>query len=82
MDFIGIKACQITDIMAIFAKFLLGDHLTDKNVVFFQSDHITIECVDGPKGYEETDMDGEKGPKYPLKIEVLNQQLPIVMPVM
>jgi len=82
MDFIGIKACHITDVTKIFAKFLLGEHLTDKNVVFFQSDHITIECVDGPKGYEETDMDGEKGPMYPLKIEVLKQQLPIVMPIM
>lgn len=80
MDFVGIKACHVADIPTLFGKILLGDHLTDKNVLFFQSSKMSIECIEGVKGFEETDIDGERGPQFPLDIEVLHQELEIIKP--
>lgn len=80
MDFVGIKACQIQDIPSLFGKILLGDHLTDKNIVFFKSSKMRIECIEGVEGFEETDIDGEVGPVFPLDIEVLHNRLKVIMP--
>lgn len=80
MDFVGIKACHVGEIPTLFGKILMGEHLTDKNVVFFQSSHMTIECLEGVKGFEETDIDGETGPVFPLDIHVLKQKLTIIRP--
>ena len=80
MDFVGIKACHVSEIPTLFGKILLGEHLTDKNVTFFQSSKMTIECIEGVKGFEKTDIDGEEGPQFPLDIEVLNLGLKIIKP--
>ncbi len=80
MDFVGIKACHVTEIPQLFGKILMGEHLTDKNVRFFQSSKILIECIEGVEGFEASDIDGEEGPKFPLDIQVLNRQLTIIKP--
>ena len=80
MDFIGIKACPVQDIPGLFGKILIGEHLNDKNIVFFKSSHLKIECTKGIKGFEESDIDGETGPKFPLEIEVLHRRLQVIKP--
>lgn len=78
MDFVGIRACHVGEIPQLFGKILLGEHLTDKNVLFFKSGKMTIECLEGSPGFEETDVDGETGPAFPLEIEVLHNRLKIL----
>lgn len=78
MDFVGIRACHVGEIPTLFRKILMGDHLKDKNVLFFKSGKMTIECLEGVPGFEETDVDGEAGPKFPLHIEVLHNHLKIL----
>lgn len=80
MDFVGIKACPIQEIPGLFGKILIGDHLNDKNIVFFKSNKMRIECLEGFEGFEETDIDGEAGPRFPLDIEVLHKQLKVLLP--
>lgn len=80
MDFVGIKACQIQDVPGLFGKILIGDHLSDKNIVFFKSGKLRIECLEGVEGFEETDIDGEVGPLFPLEIEVLHKRLNVILP--
>lgn len=80
MDFVGIKACHVTEIPQLFGKILMGEHLKDKNVRFFQSSKMTIECLEGVEGFEASDIDGEEGPIFPLAIKVMNQQLTIIKP--
>lgn len=80
MDFVGIKACQFGEIPGLFGKILLGDHLTDKNVVFFKSSKMKIECVETVQGFEESDIDGERGPEFPLDIEVIHNRLRVIKP--
>lgn len=79
MDFIGIKACSLNEMPTLFAKLLRGEHLNDKNVVFFQSNKISIECLEGNELCEESDIDGEIGPKFPLNIKVLNRKINVIV---
>lgn len=78
MDFIGIKACTINEVAVLFGKILIGEHLQDRNIVFFQDNKIDIECVEGLKMFKESDIDGETGPEYPLHIEVKKRALKVI----
>ena len=80
MDFVGIKACGVTEVPSLFRRILMGEHLNDKNVTFFQSDGMKIECLEGGEGFEESDIDGEAGPHFPLDIEVVQGGLRVIMP--
>ena len=78
MDFVGIRACHVGEIPTLFGKILLGEHLYDKNILFFQSSRIKIECLEGAVGFEKADIDGELGPDFPLEIDVLHKGLKII----
>lgn len=78
MDFVGIKECSINYMPTLFRKILWGEHLEDKNVVFFQSKKIRIECLDSVEAFSESDIDGEKGPQFPLNLEVLKRKLKVI----
>ena len=80
MDFVGIRACHISEVPTLFRKILMGDHLKDKNVLFFQSSKVTVECLEGVDGFDVTDIDGERGPVFPLDVEVLNRALTLIKP--
>ncbi|QUI24764.1 YegS/Rv2252/BmrU family lipid kinase [Vallitalea pronyensis] len=80
MDFVGIKACSLNEMAVLFGKILIGDHLHDRNVVYFQDDQIAIKCVEGIERFHELDIDGEKGPNYPLNIRVRKQALEVICP--
>ena len=78
MDFIGIKACTINDMAVLFSKILRGEHLQDKNIVFFQDNKFDIECLKGVESFKESDIDGERGPDFPLHIEVKRKALKVI----
>lgn len=80
MDFVGIKACSLNEMAVLFGKILIGDHLQDRNVVFFQDEHIAIKCLEGIDSFHELDIDGERGPSYPLDIRVRHQALQVICP--
>ena len=78
-DFVGIKACQINEMPTLFTKILLGEHLNDKNVLFLQGEKMLIECLDENELCQESDIDGEIGPGFPLDIEVLNKRIKVIV---
>lgn len=67
LDVIIIKPSMIKDIVALLIKLLRGDHLEEghKALVYFKTNKLTVEC------HEDivTDIDGERGPDFPLTIE-------------
>lgn len=68
LDVIIFKACAIKDMIGLFIKMIKGEHLEDApGLLYFKSDKIEIEC------YEDivTDIDGERGPDFPLTIECI-----------
>lgn len=75
LDVIIIKAGMIVDMITLFIKMLKGEHLEDVNgLLYFKTDRIEIEC------YEDivTDIDGERGPDFPLIIECDKRALKVL----
>lgn len=78
MDFIGIKECPLNYLPTLFRKIITGEHLEDKYVEFIQINKMSIECLEGIESFEESDIDGEKGPDFPLDIKVLKKRLKVI----
>lgn len=76
MEIIVIKNTSIANILALFLKILRGEHIGDPNIYYFQTDKLQINCDKGI----ETDIDGERGPDFPLTIEVKKQFLKVFVP--
>lgn len=77
LDFVGIKSFPVNDMPNVFRKILMGDHLEDKNILFFQSDYMVIECLEEEK--LPSDIDGEHGPSFPIEISVLPQDIKVIV---
>lgn len=76
LDVIAVKNTNITNILALFLKILRGEHIGDPNLYNFQTDRLGVTC----KGGCETDIDGERGPNFPLDIEVKKHFLKVFVP--
>lgn len=74
LDIIIFKAVQVIEILPLFLKVLKGDYLDSNKVVYFKTDRVTIECDEGIV----TDIDGEKGPDYPLEIKCIKGGIDIL----
>ena len=67
LDVIMIKAVQVFEILPLFIKILKGEHLDSDKVIYFKTDDIIIESDEDIV----TDIDGEKGPDFPLHIQCI-----------
>lgn len=75
LDVIIIKAGTIKDMVALLIKMLRGEHLENAhNLIYFKTDKVFVEC------HEDivTDIDGERGPDFPLVIECVKGGLKIL----
>ena len=73
LDVYIFKKCPLLELMNLVAKILKGDHDQSPHVLYFQTSKLTVEC-DEKIG---TDLDGERGVKFPLSIEVVPNKLKI-----
>ena len=67
LDVIMIKAVPIIEILPLFIKILKGRHLDSDKVIYFKTDDILIESEEDIV----VDIDGEKGPDFPLRIRCI-----------
>ncbi len=66
LDVIIIKAGIMKNILSVFIKMLRNEHLEDvEGIVYFKTNRLEIECFEDIV----TDIDGERGPDFPLIIE-------------
>jgi YegS/Rv2252/BmrU family lipid kinase len=75
LDVIIIQAGTIKDMAALLIKMIRGEHLEDAhNLIYFKTDKVYVEC------HEDlvTDIDGERGPDFPLIIECIKGGLKIL----
>ena len=74
LDIIMFKAVQIYELLPLFIKVLKGEHLDSNKVLYFKTDYLKVEC------HEDivTDIDGEKGPDFPLEIKCIRGGLKIL----
>lgn len=75
LDVIIIKAGMLKDIITLFIKILKGEHLEESSeLVYFKSNRIHIECSENIV----TDIDGERGPDFPVDIECIKGGLKVL----
>lgn len=68
LDVIIVKSAPIKNIVSLLIKMAKGEHLEGNDtIVYFKSKKIVIECDEDIV----TDIDGERGPDFPLVIECL-----------
>lgn len=73
LDVIMIKAVAIREILPLFIKILKGEHLDSDKVLYFKTDDIVIES----KEDIVTDIDGERGPDFPLHIQCIKEGIKV-----
>ena len=66
LDVIIIKAGIMKNMLNIFIKMLRSEHLEDvEGIIYFKTNRLEIECFEDIV----TDIDGERGPDFPLLIK-------------
>lgn len=73
-DFVGFRNVGIANIPSLAIKFLKGDYLEHDKIVFFKDKEIYIECT---SEHLHSDIDGERGPKLPIKIRNIQNAVKI-----
>ncbi|QAA34616.1 MULTISPECIES: YegS/Rv2252/BmrU family lipid kinase [Clostridium] len=67
LDVIIFKAVSIKDLIPLFIRVIRGEHLDDPKVIYYKTKELTIETDEDIV----TDIDGEKGPGFPLHLQCI-----------
>lgn len=73
LDVMLFKEMPIMDFAPLLINILQGNHQENKNVIYFKTEELTIESPEDVS----TDIDGEKGEKFPLHFSILPKRLKI-----
>lgn len=73
LDVIAFRKMPILELGPLLFEVVNGRHPENKNVLFFQTDQLTIESSEDIN----TDIDGEHGEKLPLHFKVLSERLEV-----
>lgn len=79
LDFVAFRSMHMKDIAGLFPKILAGEHLSDRRILFSHENSIEIEYLGTAP--IDTDVDGEPGPKMPLKITCEKHALKLIVPL-
>ncbi|NLL51368.1 MAG: YegS/Rv2252/BmrU family lipid kinase [Peptococcaceae bacterium] len=74
LDVYIFKKSPIYELLPLFIKIANGEHTASRYVDYFQTAEMTIKCAETVG----TDMDGEKGFDYPLKVSVKPRKLKLI----
>lgn len=77
LDVLIIKKLNITDIMPLLGKLVVGDHLNSDSVIYIQTDKLELSSS---KKKVVLDLDGEKGPVLPATIECIPKAIKLLVP--
>ena len=74
LDVIMIKAVAIREILPLLISILKGEHLDSDKVLYFKTDDVLIESTEDIV----TDIDGERGPDFPLHIQCIKDGIKVL----
>lgn len=77
-DVILFKNCNLPVLARLFIKLLRGEHINDPNVVFFQTNELSIKPCCNSKPIM-TDVDGDAGPILPLFIKNKHKSISMIV---
>lgn len=75
LDVLVLKRCHLADFLRAATMALRGEHLFDPNVIYFQTDEMTITSED----MVQLNLDGELGGALPVTYKVLTRHLDIIV---
>ncbi|MGF9697162.1 diacylglycerol kinase [Paenibacillus sp. MABNR03] len=70
-DVIGVRKCNLADMIRLVTLALRGEHLNDKKVLHFQTDYMEVTSP----GYVQLNLDGELGGTLPATFQNLQHHL-------
>lgn len=76
LDMLVIKKMDPLEIVPLLGSLMVGDHINNDNVIYLQSDDITIESDESVV----LDIDGEEGPSLPAHISCIKQAITLIVP--
>lgn len=79
LDVMILKKVEVSDIMPLFGKIIVGDHVNSDKVIYFQARDFSIEAPDAENKII-LDLDGEKGPSLPIRISCVPRAINLVTP--
>ena len=79
LDVMILKKIEKSEIMPLFGKILVGDHINSDKVIYFQATDFSIEAPDAENKIT-LDLDGEKGPSLPIRISCVPRAINLVTP--
>ena len=78
LDVLIVSRLEIGGLLPLLGKFLIGDHLSNDNITYFQTDRLSLSTT----GAEEIrlDLDGEEGNLLPITVECIPRALTLIIP--
>ncbi|OPJ56286.1 diacylglycerol/lipid kinase family protein [Alkalithermobacter paradoxus] len=73
-----IKKSDIIDAASIFLKIIRGEHINDENVVYFQTDKLSVNPIDCSDIH--IDIDGEDGGLLPVTFQMMPKAMKFLVP--
>lgn len=70
LDFVGIKTNQLYRIPALLMNLMDKEYFSNKNVLYIQDNYFKIDINKDNAKTRYSNIDGEKGPKFPLEIKL------------
>lgn len=74
LDVVVFKACHIPELIHVFIKVMKGEHLDDSRILYIKTEELLIESAEDIV----TDIDGEKGPDFPLRVQCIKGGLKVL----
>lgn len=79
LDVMVLKKMERSEIMPMFGKIVVGDHINSDKVIYFQATDFSIEAPESESKIT-LDLDGEKGPSLPVRISCVPRAINLVTP--
>lgn len=78
MEFFAVRAAtSIKDVPRLLMKFILGEHINDKSILFKPFKKLYMESSNFGEIFKDTDIDGEAGPDLPIQLNVIPRGLKV-----
>ena len=79
LDVMILKKIERTEIMPLFGRIIVGDHINSDKVIYFQATDFSIEAPEAENKIT-LDLDGERGPSLPIRISCVPRAINLVTP--
>ena len=76
-DLVAVRANNLLKLPSTVAWFFQGDNLKNESILYLQDNFFKIEYL-SDRTNQHCDIDGEKGPEFPLEINVIPQKITII----